>query len=250
MTPIVIDTETTGMRDDDEIVEIAAVRGPEDWAHSLCRPRSRPISFGAMATHHITPQMVEDAPRMADALRLLQLDLPPHDAVLVMHNAEYDRRYLPPYLRELPWICTYRCALHLCPDAESHSNGALWYELGLSRKLPEEAGSSPHRALFDALMTHDILEWMIRQVQSLTDDEEGHVPTREDCLRRLTAITQQPVLLRKVRFGKHQGSLWQDVPLDYLQWVLRQDFDADVIHTARHWLNNDPAGYFSEQGDR
>lgn len=241
MTPIVIDTETTGMRDDDEIVEIAAVRAADSFAHSLCRPKSRPISFGAMATHHITPEMVEEAPWIGEALSLCGLALPEHDAVLVMHNADYDRRYLPPYLRDLPWICTYRCALHLLPDAESHSNGALWYELGLSRSLPQEAGSAPHRALFDALMTWDIFNWMVDQAWNRMQDETvGSIPSRDDCIQWLIHTTQQPVLLRKVRFGKHVGSLWSEVPLDYLKWIVRQDFDADVIHTAHHWLRNEP----------
>lgn len=231
MTPVVIDTETTGMRDDDEIIEIAAVRAADSFAHSLCRPKARPISFGAMATHHITPEMVADAPWIGEALSACDLALPEPDAVLVMHNADYDRKYLPPYLRELPYICTYRCALHLCPDAESHSNGSLWYELGLARQMPAEAGHMPHRALFDALMTYDLLIHMCLMVS-------GRGP--EDCLQRLVDMTQEPVLLRKVRFGKHQGSLWSEVPLDYLRWIVRQDFDADVIHTARHWLENDP----------
>lgn len=234
-----IDTETTGMRDDDEIVEIAAVRSPEDWAQSLARPEKRPISWGAMATHHITQDMVADAPRLADALARVGLDLPPHDAVLVMHNAAYDRKYLPKYLRELPYICTYRCALNLAPDAESHSNGALWYELGLSHPMPPEAGGMPHRALFDSIMTYDILQWMMDELYSQRGDPSvGVVPRPNELLDWLIEMTSAPVLLRKVRFGKHVGSLWSEVPIDYLQWVVRQDFDADVMHTARHWLEN------------
>lgn len=242
MTPVVIDTETTGMRDDDELVEIAAVWGPEDWAHSLVRPWERPISWGAMATHHITQEMVEaEGLRLGDALSVTRLVLPGPGWVMVMHNAEFDRKYLPPYLsHDLPHICTYRCALHLCPDAESHSNGALWYELGLSHSMPPEAGAMPHRALFDALMTYDILEWMISEVCQEMPVVTDEGPTRDECIQRLIEMTQEPVLLRKVRFGKHVGSLWRDVPVDYLQWCLRQDFDRDVLHTCNYWIRNEP----------
>jgi exodeoxyribonuclease X len=224
-----VDTETTGMRDDDEVVEIAAVWGhTENEQYSfLVKPEKARISYGAMATHHITEDMVRNAESLDDTLWLLRLDrYDVDDTVLVFHNAEYDRKYLPAHLRELPYICTYRCALNLVPDAESHSNGALWYELGLSHPMPKEAGSYPHRALFDAIMTWDLVGWMMAEINLVTPDARQH----------LIDMTQRPVLLRKVRFGKHQGSLWEEVPVDYLQWCLRQDFDEDVIHTCRHWI--------------
>ena len=52
----------------------------------------------------------------------------------------------------------------------------------------------------------------------------------------LVELCKQPVLLRTVRFGKHRGDLWKDVPRSYLSWIVNQDFDRDVIHTARHHL--------------
>jgi exodeoxyribonuclease X len=51
--------------------------------------------------------------------------------------------------------------------------------------------------------------------------------------------TNEPVLLPKVTFGKHRGQAWTDVPVDYLQWILRQqDMNENVVHTARHHLAN------------
>lgn len=240
MTPIVIDTETTGMSDEDEIIEIAAVRSRTDFADALCKPKSAKISFGAMATHHITPGMLEEVGWIGEAISKCGLALPEADAVLVMHNAEYDRKYLPPYLQDLPFVCTYRCALHLCPDAESHSNGALWYELGLAQEMPPEAGSMPHRALFDSLMTYDIFDWMVDKVWDQIHEAGGDVPSRDVCIESLVRMTTAPVLLKKVRFGKHVGKLWSEVPLDYLKWVRGQDFDRDVLYTADYWLKNDP----------
>ena len=98
----------------------------------------------------------------------------------------------------------------------------------------------PHRALFDALMTHDILQHMLDVVYDdisagLTDT--GQLPQPWECIDRLVEMTASPVLLKKIRFGKHAGSLFSEVPVDYLQWCLRQDFDADVMHTCRHWVN-------------
>lgn len=269
LTYVVVDTETTGMDpQEDRLVEVAAVREDESYAHSLVCPGERNISFGAMATHHITQEMVADAPSAAEALAEIGLGLPeipcedcngtgipPEDPegycshcdgsgltgfdkpavdVLVFHNAEFDRGFLPEWLRELPYICTWRCALHLYPNAESHKNGALWYELGLSHPMPEEAGRMPHRALFDAIMTSDILEWMLSHVSF---DSVGNVLLSPDeAVRYLVELTSTPVLLTKCPFGMHRGTLWEDVPSKYMEWVLTQDFDEDTKHTCRHWL--------------
>lgn len=271
----VIDTETTGMdHEADRLVEIACVREDGSFRHTLTNPGDRRISYGAMATHHITPEMVQDAPDTLDALADVGLGMYPVECetcrglglaqhkdgdeddcpdcdgtgstgdrtipdILVFHNAAFDRGFLPEWLRELPYICTYRCSLHLYPAVESHSNGALWYELGLQRPMPPEAGSMPHRALFDALMTRDILEWMIDLC--LTDGtivgyEEDADRTPASAIKYLVWLSQQPVLLTKCRFGKHRDSLWEDIPSPYMEWVLGQEFDEDTKHTCRHWL--------------
>ncbi len=273
----VVDTETTGFdHEADRLVEVAVVRDNGSFSQSLVNPGDRRISYGAMATHHITQEMVANAPSALEALADVGLahgsttcwccegtgtetvvgretkceacdglgfvqTNPDYLApdVLVFHNAAFDRGFLPEYLRDLPHICTWRCSLHLVPHAESHSNGALWYELGLARQLPAEAGAHPHRALFDALMTRDILEWMMCQVARTGDDEEILGPVddvRGFALQRLIELTRTPVLLNKCRFGKHRDSLWEDVPSQYMEWVLSQDFDEDTKHTCRHWL--------------
>lgn len=269
----VVDTETTGFDPrESALLEVAAVREDGSFAQSLVNPGDRKISFGAMATHHITPEMVADAPSAMEALADIGLGHPStmclecngdgsisdlrcdicdglgfvqtnpdfvSPGLLVFHNAEFDLGFLPEYLRELPYICTWRCSLHLFPHAESHSNGALWYELGLSRPMPPEAGHMPHRALFDALMTRDILEHMVDLLQTdgtIVGYEDDADRTPASALRYLSWLSQQPVLLTKCRFGKHRDTHWEDIPSAYMEWVLGQDFDEDTKHTCRHWL--------------
>lgn len=46
-----------------------------------------------------------------------------------------------------------------------------------------------------------------------------------------------PALLAKVGFGKHRGKRWSEVPVDYLQWLIKSDMDdRDVRATAKHYL--------------
>lgn len=232
----VMDTETTGFDPADSgVVEVAVVYrdtnqlDPEklDFEHSLVNP-GHPIGVEAMATHHITEDMVKDAPDLQIALTRV---LPALPDVTVWHNAAFDLGFMPEDIRELPHICTWRCSMQLWPTAPSHKNGALWYWLGLNHSMPPEAGGMPHRALFDSIMTADLLGTMVQEVLARN-------PSVGDPIDHLIWLTQQPVILDTVRFGKHKGMKWAEVPVDYMQWCLRQrDMDADVHATCRFYMD-------------
>ena len=219
---VTIDTETTGFEPEtNSILEIAGVREDRSWFSSLVRPTTK-ISYGAMATHHITEEMVAQAQDLDSALTYF---LPHTDDgyVFVAHNAQFDSSFMPEWHRSQSWICTWRVASHLWPDAESHSNQSLRYELGLDvGDMPEKAGGMAHRALYDAWVTAKLLERCM--------DNFGHG------IDELIELTKKPLLLTKVRFGKHRDELWSDVPKSYLRWILSQDFDNDVKNTAEFHL--------------
>jgi exodeoxyribonuclease X len=177
------------------------------------------IPAQARAVHHISPDDVRPgAPGVVcreEWVRgmLSAVDL---DTVYAAHNAAFDKKFLPEF--DIPWICTYRCAMHIWPDAPGHSNQVLRYHLGVEPPAAMLKDLAPHRALYDAAVTAGILQFMLRE------------HTVEDLLR----FTSSPVLLRTVRFGKHRGELWKDVPVDYCRWILRTGgFDEDIMHTAR-----------------
>lgn len=226
MRYIVTDTETTGLdHEKDGIVEIAGCARDGDallFYESFCNP-TVPISVEAMATHHITEDMIvgKISPREAvtGMMQKLSTDEP---GVLVAHNAAFDRGFIGKLSLKLSdqsrWICTYRCAMHLWPDAPGHSNQVLRYWLKVKPELPP--GLYPHRALYDVMVTEAILQEMLKTKS----------------LEELIDLSQKPVLLSKVRFGKYKGMLWKEVPSDYLRWILKQsDIDSDVRHTALHY---------------
>jgi len=240
----VIDTETTGLEPPatgDGVVEVAwvhAASSPKEWSgwhQSLVKP-SVPIEIQAMAAHHVTEAMIVSAPTLDTVLETLQYDV---SGTYAAHNAEFDRKFLPPWLRDRRWICTWRCALHLWPDAPTHSNQGLRYYLNLDvGDLPEEAGKSPHRALYDAWVTAKLLERMLDVVKNSQD--QGWADPDRDPVSVLLELSTKPVLLKKIRFGKHAGSLFTDVPRDYLRWLTKQaSMDRDVVHTAQTLLNAD-----------
>lgn len=56
-------------------------------------------------------------------------------------------------------------------------------------------------------------------------------------VEQMIVWTRQPKLLPSMPFGKHRGMKWNEVPLDYLQWVVRQDeMDPDVAWCTRQAL--------------
>lgn len=222
---IVTDTETTGLDPSvDRIVEIATVwfEGEEDKQvslHSLCNP-NRDIPPEVMAVHHITNEMVAKC-QPYDVIVEEVLGWA-HPLYIVAHNAEFDQGFIKPLIDSNPkWICTYRCAMHLWPDAPGHSNQTLryWLKLQLDNVLPTDL--YPHRALYDTIVTAHMFKKML----------ETHT------LEQLYELTNTPILLKTCKFPKYRGVLWKDVPHNYLQWILRNpDMDKDVRYTAKYYL--------------
>lgn len=223
---VVIDTETTGLDPVGcGVVEVAwVVVGSEtmeiEETGSTFLHWPGLIPPEARAIHHISPEDVADLrlPSRAEAEEIINT-LAGGAGFVAAHNAGFDSRFMPGVVR--PWICTWRCALHLWPEAPAHSNQVLRYWLGLELDLPE--GLYPHRALYDTLTTAEILKVMLATGVGV-----------EELLR----LSSAPVMLKTVRFGKHRGEPWGEVPSPYLRWCLNNLTDIDAIYTAQQTLAN------------
>lgn len=213
----IIDCETTGMNaDEDRIVELASM----DWTDpgfgnemtTLVNP-GVPLPATASAVHHITDDMVADAIDIISALKMFE-----GAPIYCAHNARFDQQFIP---FQAHWICTYKVAIKLWPEAPAHTNQALRYWLNLGA-IPMSAEMLPHRALFDVKTTAIIFE---RAMNDLT-------------VAQMVAISRDPALLPRFSFGQHVGVPLEDVPASYLDWILnRNDFeDEDVLHTPRTFL--------------
>lgn len=49
-------------------------------------------------------------------------------------------------------------------------------------------------------------------------------------------ISTNPILIRRMPFGKHKGMKMEEVPFDYLQWLSSTDLDGDMEYTVKHNL--------------
>ncbi|MDX2309343.1 MAG: DUF3820 family protein [Hyphomicrobium sp.] len=213
-----LDVETTGMEDDAQVVEIAAITGRlfdrgapiERTINTLVNP-GVPIPCTASAVHHITDEMVRDAQTLDEVMETF-----PVADLYVAHNSAFDRRFLP-QLKAAPWGCTLKCAYEEFRDAPSYGLQALRYWLG-TPPPPQHVGH-PHRAMYDV--------WTLA---GLFDDLRSRGWDRE----RMIEVSSRPRLLRTIPFGKHKGAKFTDVPGDYLAWLRRQsDLDEDVQYTLQ-----------------
>lgn len=221
-----IDVETCGLPPDHaQVCEIATVdlaqgAAGETWMRgrvwsTLVNP-GVPIPPESSAIHHITDDMVLEAPTVDDVLAGVEDE--PACGLFAAHEAKFEKACLPQLAPKIN-ICTRKCAATLWPDAPNHQAQTLRYWLKLRFKDP----IVPHRALGDALVSAAILRACLAEV-SLED---------------LLEISSHPVRLAKLPFGKHAMKPCAEVPSDYWQWVLNKgDFDdEDVLHTARCELN-------------
>lgn len=219
----IVDLETSGTPDDQnaEIIEfgkididLVARKIVKPWS-SLVRPRG-PIPAVTKAVHHITEDDVADAPEERDVWDMFFDGLGDGD-ILVAHNAKFEQFFLTGASQR--WVCTYKIARVVWPDAPTHSNQGLryWLELPVDR----ERASPPHRALPDAYVTAHLF---VRLLDHKTIDEMIH-------------ISKYPALLKIMNFGKHKGMTFEAAPLDYLEWIRdKSDMDEDTKFTARYWV--------------
>jgi len=83
----------------------------------------------------------------------------------------------------------------------------------------------------DALGDITVLEALFKRIYSKALDEFGN-----DAVEKIIEISNNPLLFRKMPFGKHIGEKMENVPLDYLQWLSTTDLDGDMEYTVRYYL--------------
>ncbi len=235
MNFLVIDTETTDKEPEKAlVVEIAAVLCNEeghieDVHQSLVRlPEGARIPPEAKAIHHIEDSFLAHAPDFDEAMAELQTFMP-EDAMLVAHNALYDKTVLG--LERLHWLCTYKMARTLFPQLDSFSNQYLRYKLESKPDASRLGASHAHRALYDAICTASLLPFLVKPLLEKGYDTAGMVDL---CLR--------PVQLYKMPFGKYRGKTFEQIPRSYFTWMLNQHFgggdfklDEDLLFTVQQY---------------
>ncbi len=218
LRPIFYDTETTGtLPDKDRIIELAAYDPIRNLSFSELIHPGIPIPQETTAIHHITDEMVKDAPYFAEAGKKF-LSFCEGDVVLIAHNndafdkpfleKEFERSFLslPPwrFIDSLKWARKYR------PDLPRHS-------LQYLREAFDIPSNQAHRALHDVVTLYRVF---ISLCDDLTLDVILELMKNTSC-KNPTAISHMP-------FGKYQGTRLEDIPKGYIQWLQKNGvFDKE-----------------------
>lgn len=168
---VIFDTETTGLNPQvDEVCQIAAVRVTNgklvasERFDMLVNPGRR-IPPASTAVHHITDEMVADAPEVGAALSRFHTFA--EGCVLVAHNAPFDMAFLRRREREIgkrfdqPILDTVLCSAILYGQSAEHTLDALCDRLSIT--IPEE---ERHTAIGDALGTAEAFRKMIPMLEA------------------------------------------------------------------------------------
>ena len=175
-----------------------------------------PISFAAMAVHHILESDLIDRPHYSTFI------LPTDTQYIIGHNVDYDIRAIEKCgvdTSSIKAICTLALARRVWPDAEAHNISALIYMISKGSEKAREMIKKAHRADMDIILTANILMHIVHQLNINSMEE-------------LYAASEDARIPRSINFGKHRGTNIVDLPADYIQWLLRQDEPDPYLRKA------------------
>ncbi|KGT46334.1 MULTISPECIES: DUF3820 family protein [Acinetobacter] len=214
MQAIILDTETHTLNGQPIEIAYAPV---EILDHKISLDKSRlfdqlyrcdePISFAAMAVHHILESDLEGQPHYSN------FSLPEETTYIIGHNIDYDIRAIEKCgvdTSKIKAICTLALARRVWPDAEAHNISALIYMITRGSDRAREMIRKAHRADMDIILTANILMHIVHHLKISSIEE-------------LYEVSEDARIPRTINFGKHRGTAIAELPQDYVQWLLRQE---------------------------
>jgi len=160
-----------------------------------------------MAVHHILESDLVGQPFYNE------FQLPTQTTYIIGHNVDYDIAAIARCgvdVSQLKPICTLALARHVWENAEAHNISALIYLISKGSDKAREMLKGAHRADADIILTANILMHIIHQL-NIQDIEQLYV------------ASEQARIPKSITFGKHKGTAIQDLPADYIQWLMRQE---------------------------
>lgn len=215
-TFICLDCETTGLDPkEDRLIEIAVVKftfdGMLESFETLIDPE-RPIPEATIAIHHISQEMIQGKPKVAEVLpKVLKMI---GDHILVGHGIGLDISFIAEEAKRNQILCR----IEENPSLDTLRMARLYGESPVNslerlRKHFNIAEEGAHRAMSDVIVNIEVFKYL----------SEGFTTTKQ-LMERL----QKPILLKTMPLGKHKGRAFRDIPLQYLQWAIHKDFDQSL----------------------
>lgn len=207
MTAYIIDTETTDADPETaEVIELATMPFDNVHEYEATAVRFKPsaaIAFGALATHHILPEELNDCLPSSSAA------LPADASYIIGHNVDFDWRVLgSPLVRR---ICTLAMARSLWPTLDSHKLGALVYKINGVTAGTKELLRGAHSAGADVDLCHLVLDGILKTQPNI------------GTLEQLWQYSEDCRIPRIMTFGKFKGQPVSAVDRGWIGWYRRQE---------------------------
>jgi len=232
---VCLDCESTGLDPEkDRIIEIAAARFTFAQVlqkfESLIDPECD-IPETSQEIHKITKEMIEGKPKIGQVLPDLLKMIEGH--ILIGHGIMFDmtliaaearRNQIPTKIQQSPYFDTLRMA-RLYGESPVNSLQRLREHFNIE---PEGA----HRAMSDVIVNIEVFKQLAKPYKTTAD---------------LFKILQKPIKLKTMPLGKHKGRKFDEIPIEYLLWAEKKDFDQDLLFSIRSELRNRKKGGGFEQ---
>lgn len=242
LNTIVTDTETTGVESEDDIIEFSA-SFPSTIAEDIddiinYTQRYKPLKVvppEASAVHFITTEELQNCITYESDLANID-EIFNSRKYYVGHNVQFDRRMMTDnefkyrgsvseYLTDQNrWICTLRLAKKLFAEDIEFKNltlSYLWFKFELYKSVNRPVNA--HAAKDDVFMCYQVLVKLIEVCI-----ERGHIDPEQEIGHQISNFCNTPIRYQVMPFGKHKGEQMSVVPLNYLEWMIR---NSDILNT-------------------
>lgn len=222
---VCVDCESTGLDPkEDRVIEVAIKRftfEKELMSYETLINPARQIPQESTAIHHITQEMVKDAPKVQEVMpRVLEML---SGAIIVGHGISFDINILAEsakrsglssgFLKKAVSIDTLRLA-RLYGQSGTNSLQGLRTHFNI-----EDEGA--HRAMGDVIVNIEVFKKLTKNFKTT---------------RQVIDALKRPIEMKAMPLGKYKGRLFCEIPVNYLTWVSHQDFDQDLLYSIRREL--------------
>ncbi len=241
---MLFDTETTGAMPEDRIIQVGGIllnSGEKPLVFDELCSSEIDIKIEAMEVHNITPNMIENkAPFIeSEFYRVLQ-EINNSQNYLIAHNISFDLGMLEKegFKVQMQLIDTLRCARHLLDDMPYHRLQYLRYALDLYKIEEDEAAKlgitiKAHDAIGDVL----VMKLLLSKLTQIA--KEKYSLNGMDAVNKLVELTNTPVFVKILKFGKHKDKSLEEIALSdrgYLNWLLSTELDEDLEYSIKRVL--------------
>ncbi len=234
-TFICLDLEMTGLDlEKDKIIEVAAARFTFtkilDRFETLIDPECD-IPKSSQEIHNISEKMVYGKPKINSILptlfEFIGKDLLighgiGFDIALILNAAKQNR--LSPPFKQYKYIDTLRMA-RLYGQCPVNSLERLRQHFNIKAE-------GAHRAMNDVIVNIEVFKYLSKAHR-----------TTEQLMHRL----EKPIRLKIMPLGKHKGRRFEEIPIEYLLWASKKNFDDDLLFSLRSEIKSRKKGNSFEQ---